>query len=197
MSAEDRKKWNARYRAGAYEEREHPSAWLASLIPNPITATPGARALDVACGLGRNARFLAREGYQVDAVDISAEGLARADKRSPPDLPIRWQCVDLDDGLPATLTGYDLIVVVRFLDEKLFRELPSRLRPGGWLCVETHLATEAEVAGPRHSRFRSQPGALASCFAGLEVHVQDEGLFTDPDGERVALARFAGRRRSD
>ena len=68
MTQAERDKWNERYRGGSYEGRDHPTALLAEWAPR----LPPGRALDVACGAGRNALFLARAGYSVDAVDGAA-----------------------------------------------------------------------------------------------------------------------------
>ena len=67
MSEADRKRWNERYKAGAYGQRTHPSALLATMVEQWLPVRGGARALDLACGAGRNALYLAEQGYQVDA----------------------------------------------------------------------------------------------------------------------------------
>ena len=74
MSGADRERWDERYRLGAYVEREHPSAWLVSCL----SRAPSGRALDVACGAGRNALYLAERGYAVTGIDVSPVALARA-----------------------------------------------------------------------------------------------------------------------
>ena len=74
MSNTDREKWNERYTSGAYAARTHPTQLLADWIDQ----LPRGRALDVACGAGRNALYLAEHGYAVDAVDISSVALDRA-----------------------------------------------------------------------------------------------------------------------
>ena len=70
MSTVERDKWNERYREGAYEERTHPTALLAEWLPR----LPRGTALDVACGAGRNAIYLAAHGYRVTAVDNRGVG---------------------------------------------------------------------------------------------------------------------------
>lgn len=194
MSEADRRKWDDRYRAGAYAERTWPSAFLvdcAPLLPN------AGRALDLACGAGRNALFLARRGLQVDAVDISAEALARG-RAAAPDLPIRWCLQDLDDGLPPD--PYDVIVNVRYVNPALLGSLLPNLREGGVLLVEQHLATDLpDVVGPSNPAFRAAPGELSQLVAsaeGMRVERSEEGVFVDPDGGRAALARLAARKTS-
>lgn len=208
MSEQDRVKWDARYREGAYADRTQPSAWLASCLqPDSHSGqhdrrrsgqqSRRPRALDLACGLGRNARFLAGLGYEVDAVDISAQALETAHALSMESDPetagsIHWIEQDLDRELLSELSDYDLIIVMRYLDLSLLPALAGRLRPGGELYCEVHLQHEApDLAGPGSERFRAAPGALRSAVAeSLRIEDYEEGLFHDPDGRKVALARL-------
>ncbi|MES3008034.1 MAG: class I SAM-dependent methyltransferase [Pseudomonadota bacterium] len=205
MSQADREKWNQRYREGAYAEREHPAAFLVEHMPGILaqqlkakTSNEPLRALDIACGAGRNAFYLAGLGYQVDAIDVSAEALNRARATSSDHhASIRWVEHDLDEGLPADLPLADLIVVIRYLDLNMVRVAAQQLRPGGYLLCEVHLATEEVVAGPSGSAFRVAPSALrdAAAAAGLEIVSYWEGVTRDPDQAVVAVARLVGRKR--
>jgi len=198
MSTEDREKWNSRYADGAYADRPHPSPWVEAQIrgcPAGDDAASRPVALDLACGAGRNALYLAQIGYDVHAVDISREGLALGRRRAEASgLDVTWYEHDLDGGLPDTLPArFDLIVVIRFVRLDLLRRLAGRLDPGGRLLVELHLATDADVAGPRSAAFRVAPGLLAETLSELDIEVIEEGLVTDPDGRQVALARAVAR----
>jgi len=192
VSHAERDKWDARYRAGAYAERPHPTALLADWLDR----SPRGRALDIACGAGRNALFLAAAGYAVDAVDISAAGLERgrataAERR----LDVSWHCVDLEERPDALPSGpYDLIVWVRYVNVALWPAVLSRLAPGGHLLVEQHLVTNAEVVGPTSSAFRLASGELARAAAELVMVYEHEGLIVDPDGRTAALAQLIARR---
>ena len=191
MSEEDRRKWNQRYAAGAYATRPVPSAWLQQWLPE----APEGRALDVACGLGRNARLLAQAGFAVDAIDISSEALARAAELAVSEgVEVCWRECDLELGLPEDRTGYQLIVMIRYVNAALLTVLCSRLAPGGYLVVEEHLRTDEQVAGPGNPRFRVAPGELQRALVGLQVVSAEESVVTDPDGARVALARVVARR---
>ena len=194
MSAAEREKWDARYRDGAYSERTHPTALLAEWLPR----LPRGRALDVACGAGRNALFLAEHGFAVTALDISAVALGRgrqaADQRG---LSIEWLCADLDDDLRRVLPAgpYELIVWVRYVHRTLLPHLVARLADGGVLLCEQHLvSTAADVAGPTSKRFRLAPGELGRDAHGLKVLFSFEGPLADPDGRRVALTQLVGRK---
>ena len=190
MSEADRRKWDERYRQGAYSARPWPSAFLADCAE--LLPTEG-RALDLACGAGRNALFLAERGLSVDAVDISAEALARG-KAASGDLAIRWLRQDLDDGFDAPCR-YDVIVNIRYVNPRLVRRLLPALRDGGVLIVEQHLKTAEEgVIGPTNAAYRVAPGDLVRLAHGLALARCEEGLFVDPDGGKAALARLAGRK---
>lgn len=189
MSAADRDRWNARYADGAYESRRHPSPFLEKIAHH----LPGnGRALDLACGAGRNAIYLAHRGLSVDAVDISRVALDRG-RVDAGELPIRWLECDLDDGFEAE-ANYDLIVNIRYVNLALVARLIESLRPGGVLAIEQHLATAADVIGPRNPAFRVDEGELARVASGMIVEHVDEGLFDDPDGRRAALARLVARK---
>ena len=90
MSQADQEKWNERYREGAYATRTHPSALLAEWLPKPERRETHPRAIDVACGTGRNAIYLAQRGWQVDAVDVSEVALdVLAERRPRTTCPLR------------------------------------------------------------------------------------------------------------
>jgi SAM-dependent methyltransferase len=200
MSEADRDRWNARYREGAYADRPYPSALLVDWLPRLETTGVPARALDVACGAGRNALFLARAGWQVDALDISDVALdgLRA-KAGQAGLDVRGLCCDLEPGGGEAVSlpeggPYGLILVIRYTNPALLRRLPDMLAPGGHLIVELHLEWDGEVVGPKDPRFRVVPGELRAAAAGLEILHYAEGVVADPDGRRAALARLIARR---
>ena len=192
MSAADRRKWDARYRDGAFVERTWPSEFLvacADWLPQRGWA------LDLACGAGRNALFLARRGLAVDAVDISPIALARGRDESA-GLAIEWHQADLEAGFTPT-RRYDLLINIRYVNLPLVTALVGHLAPGGALVVEQHLRHEKAEVGPKNPAFRVAPGALRDLAEGLDVLTDEEGLFRDPDNRVAALARLCARRRSE
>ncbi len=189
MSAADREKWDERYRLGAYVDRVHPSAWLERWLPD---VTPG-RALDVPCGAGRNAIFLASQGFSVTGIDISDVALARAEATAGArGLSVEWLRRDLDTGHGVTGT-FDLIVMIHYVDLGLIQDLAGHLAPGGHLIVELHLETDRAVGGPQDPAFRVAPGALRDAAGHLDILSYSEEIVEDPDGRTVALARLAAR----
>ena len=193
MSREERDKWDARYREGAYSERPHPTALLADWLDR----IPRGHALDVACGAGRNALFLAAAGYAVDAVDISSAGLERGRATAAErGVDVSWHCVDLEEHPDELPRGpYDLVAWVRYVNAALWPSVLSRLAPAGHVLVEQHLATNVEVIGPTSAAFRLAPGELARAAASLVTVYAHEGLIVDPDGRTAAVAQLIARRR--
>lgn len=188
MSAADRERWNDRYRHGDYAKR----SWPTQLLAERIDSLPRGRALDLACGIGRNARFLAARGYRVDAVDISEVALAAARGRAP-DAAIEWIECDLEDGGFEPPAHYDLIVNVRYVNLPLLESLAGSLRPGGAVLVEQHLRIPdppENLVGPSTPGFRVAPGELARTLRALRIDHEEEGLVVDPDGNTAALARL-------
>jgi tellurite methyltransferase len=189
VSSAERDKWDARYRDGAYESRTHPTALLAEWLPR----LRHGRALDVACGAGRNALALAAHGYAVTALDISRVALERG-RRSAAErgLTIEWLCADLDDDAARVLPAgpFDLIVWVRYVHRTLLPHLVTRLAPDGTLLSEQHVLTDEAVAGPTSAAFRLVPGELRAAARGLRIEHSFEGLAVDPDGRSVALAQL-------
>lgn len=190
MSTADREKWNDRYRTGAYKARTHPTQLLADWLAK----LPKGRALDVACGAGRNALYLAEHGYAVDAADISGVALerARASARER-GLDVDWLEIDLESE-PLPERRYDLIVMVRYTNPSLVPELIRRLGDGGYLLCEEHLETHREVVGPTNARFRVRPNELLGLARGVRVVYYREGLIDDPDGRTAALAQLVACR---
>lgn len=194
MSEADLRKWDARYRDGSYSERRHPTALLARYLDQFRRGT----ALDIACGAGRNALALAASGFAVDAVDISTAGLdrLRADALAQ-GLEINALEGDLEHGFPATLEikdCYDLIVMVRYVNQALIEPTIDRLAGGGLFVCEQHLQTEQDVIGPSSDAFRFAPNELLASVRSLRIHHYFEGIVIDPDGRRAALAQLVASR---
>ena len=195
MSDADREKWERRYAEGSYEARTHPTRLLVDWLPR-IGKPEGARALDLACGAGRNALYLANEGYRVDAMDISGVALARGAARAAEmGVKVEWIETDLDH-VALTPARYDLVVVARYVNRGLTEALVGALREGGHLLYEQHLQTDQDVGGPRNPEFRLRPNELLDMFRVLRVLYYREGIMKDPDGPTMALAQLVACRGS-
>ncbi len=138
-----RDQWQQHYADGKgfrqLGERER--ALLAEHTPVP---DGGGRALEVGCGAGGLAVYLASIGYAVDAVDFADSALARARDEHADAVGVRWICLDIerDDSAELHEDGYDLItmrLMYPFLRDRsrVLHALGERLRPGGALVVIT------------------------------------------------------------
>jgi SAM-dependent methyltransferase len=193
MSEDERRAWDDRYGSGEYQPRPAPGPFLEAWIDR----FPAGRALDVACGAGRHALRLAEAGYQVDAIDVSAVaiemGREEAERRG---LEVNWVVADLDD-FPLAADTYDVIIVIRYVNPRLWPRLLDALAPDGWLLVEHHLRTTADVDGPGSPEFRLDPQELIEAFGSLRILFYEEALVpSDRPGSQFALARLvatAGR----
>ncbi len=189
MSKQDRTKWDQRYAEDSYQ-KNNPVTLLQDWLPK----FPAGKALDVACGIGRNAILLAGAGYQVDAIDISPVGLNQAKQTAESQgLNINWVEHDFDQPYPFD-TDYDLIVVMWYVNLPLITRLCDCLAPGGYLLCQEHLVTDQAVIGPRNSGFRVSPGQLREAVSGLNVLLYEESIETNPQGEQVASARAIVRK---
>jgi SAM-dependent methyltransferase len=203
----DRQRWDLRYRDGAYAARYWPAAYLKQLLEAGTIAGAG-RALDVACGRGRNSLFLADQGYRVDAVDVAPVAIAQAANLALNlGRRINWQCRDLTQvHAPFERRAYALIVMFRFVAPELSRRLLEGLDADGLLVIEEHMRwpqTEALV-GPTSQRFRVAPGQILEQLrqTGIEFDVVDEfeGLIKETKDDGIdgtaAVSRLCIRRRT-
>jgi tellurite methyltransferase len=159
-----------------------PSEWLVThrhLLPPP------GRALDVACGRGRNAVWLARRGFDTTAVDRDPAVVDALATRARDDgLPLTALAMDLEAaGVTLGLSIYDVIVVVHYLHRPLFPALLAALRPGGVLVYETFIVAQAARGRPTNPAFLLEPGELARLMGPLEILAAREG---DYEGRMVA-----------
>jgi tellurite methyltransferase len=147
------------------------------------------RALDVAGGRGRHTLTLAEAGFRVTNVDADFEALRATSKMAAAaGLQVAALCADLTT-MPLPVAAFDTIVVTRYLERPLFRQLRAALAPGGVLLYETF--TERQLAhgrGPRSPRHLLKPGELRMLTLGMEV------LFDEEVTEPEAVARIAARR---
>jgi len=189
MSELDREKWDRRYAEDSYR-KGNPVSLLQDWLPRIGTG----KALDVACGAGRNAIAMARAGFRVDAIDISPVGLELARREAGSlGLDINWIEHDLDQAY-AFATDYDLIVVLWYVNLPLIAKLRDCLAPGGYLLCEEHLVAEGKLAGPENPLFRVVPGALREAAQGLDILLYEESTSTNTEGEPMASARLVARK---
>ena len=134
MSLKDKEKWNQKYQTAEYASGKVPSEWL---VKNTDLLTGKGKALDIACGEGRNAVYTASRGYDVLGLDISEVGIQKTQALAEENkLSIATQVTDLDD-FEFTQNAFDLVLCFNFLDRRLFPGISKTLKPGGLVFYET------------------------------------------------------------
>ena len=131
---------------------------------------PGARVLDLACGGGRHARYLANQGHTVIAVDRDPESLA---KIKHPRITTHSLDLEGDDWpLPESQFGrWDAIVVTNYLYRPYVDLLPTLLEEGGILLYETFALGNAEFGKPSNPAFLLRHGELLELAQKHLLHV--------------------------
>lgn len=177
----DRIRWNRRYRENpARDSSLKPFRWLVS-HRRLLLAQPKGPALDLACGRGRNSRYLARLGFEVEAVDISDVAVERLKERSGRwGLPIRPRVLNLEDAeLPRD--RYRVIVNINYLERRIFPAIVAALLPGGLLFFSTFLkGPSAPPRGKLKPAYLLDPGELPRAFSALEILDYREGPAESP-----------------
>ena len=160
--------------------------------PTPVlveTASrlPPGRALDLACGAGRNALWLAQCGWSVTAVDNSPEAIDTLRQRALQlGVTVETRIADLEDAqYTIEPQHWDLIAVCYYLQRDLFEPCKRGLIPGG-VIITVALLVEP---GKENSPFRLQPGELRRYFEGWEILHHREGR----DAWRHAVAEVVAR----
>lgn len=169
-----------------------PSDWVCRWTPLIPDHRPGGpRALDLACGHGRHARWLARQGCHVTALDRDADALASLVDLAP---RVRTLCADVENG-PWPLAGqtFDAVVVTHYLWRPLWPAILSSLAPGGLLIYETFAHGNATVGKPSRPDFLLRNGELLRLCEGLRVIAFEDGFLPQPERfvQRICATRPA------
>ena len=178
----DLRGWDERYRTENMENAPTPL-----LVETAAKLTPG-KALDLACGAGRNALWLAAHGWQVTAVDGSRAAIGILRRKAPAGLQT---CVaDLERGEYRIEPGaWDLIAMCYYLQRDLFEPAKRGLVPGGTLIAIVHITEPGEE--PTSTRARH--GELRTYFEDWEIAHYYEGKPGD-EAHRRAVAEVVARK---
>jgi tellurite methyltransferase len=167
MTESDQARWDRKFASGEGPAHFEPNQFL---VENRHLLT-GERALDMACGFGGNALYVAGLGYRVDAVDVSGVALLRAKgEAARRALRIRWVQADLNRWW-VPLARYDLILVFFYLNRDLMQPIAAALRPGGLLFQANRNKRFVAVRPDFDPDYLLEPGELCTLArdAGLEI----------------------------
>ncbi len=191
MAMDDRVKWNELH--ASQQEQAAPSVFLKQLLElKPWRIQPG-KALDIAAGKGRNALFLAEEGFSVEAIDISEVGLQEARRRAEEKgLTITFRQADLDKAeLPEA--SYDLILNINFLQRFLIPKMKRALKVGGYIIFDTYLIDQRVIGHPKNPDYLLGHNELLELFRDFRILYYREGQCVDGEVESYR-AGLLGRR---
>jgi tellurite methyltransferase len=191
MSTDDRIRWDEQHlnSLGA----EQPSAFLREIVESSAWPARRGRALDIACGKGRNAIYLAQRGFAVTALDISLVAIEKGRQRTlQQDLSIDWQTCDLE-STALDYAGFDLIISFNYLQRSLFGPIRQAVKPGGYVIFETYLIDQVALGHPKTPKYLLQHNELLECFRGFRVLFYREGKFVDGNLEAFRAGIFAER----
>ncbi len=185
----DRIKWNQRYDAEGMYLGQRPSPFLSREMERILRLAPGKRALDIACGEGRNSIFLAQQGFLVTALDISEVGLGKAAKWAEQEgLQVDFQQVDLE-GYRIT-ERFDLIINFNFLLRELIPEELRALSPGGLLIIDTIMESPQPCAA-HNPAYLLQAGELQRISEGMKGEIL---FYEELPGVEMPTARVLFRK---
>lgn len=186
----DIKGWDERYRTAARPKEDLEAPPVPLLVRTAKDLRP-ARVLDLACGTGRNALWLASQGWDVTAVDASAVAIEILRRRAAEkSLIIDARVADLEQGeFKIEPSCWDFIAICYYLQLNLIEAAKQGTTQGGLLLVIVHIAEHGEE--PTGSRLR--PGELIRRFDGWEILHAFEGQPEDA-AHRRAVAEIVARR---
>jgi tellurite methyltransferase len=182
--------WERRYGARERAAEDFASAPTPLLVSTAGSLPPG-RALDLACGTGRNALWLAERGWRVTAVDGAASAIRVLQERSAERrLKIDAHIADLSKHrFEMASSAWDLIVICYYLQRTLFARAKRSVVPGGMLLAIVHIAGPGEPSTPH----RLHPGELKEYFRRWEILHDYEGSPVDAAHKR-AVAEIVARK---
>lgn len=199
----DHSDWNARYAGSELVWGVEPNQFLAADLG---CAEARGSALDLACGEGRNAIWLAARGWRVTGVDFSEVAIERAQRLAARQgVRVEWLCDDVTAWEPPR--GAFELVVIAYLQipapgwGEVLARAASALSPGGdlWMVGHARRNLIEGVGGPRHPAVLWDPDEVAAELEGLGLavdcceHVRRP--VETPEGERWAVDALARARR--
>lgn len=182
--------WNERYLSNE-SQTEEIIASPTPLLVETVRHLPPGKAFDLACGAGRNALWLAANGWTVTAVDGSpvAIDLLRREAETR-HLSITAQVADLEPGdYSLSESAWNLVIIVFYLQRDLFGPAKAAVAPGGLLLAIVHISEPGEEL--KYTRL--ERGQLATYFTDWEVLHYYEGKPNDPRNRRAAAEIVARR----
>jgi len=156
-------KWDQIHKASDF------SAPADILLENYFLLPEKGCALDLACGLGANALFLAEKGLDTHAWDVSKVALNRLQERSVhKELKITLKQLHIS-SCDLAKNRFDVVVLTHFLDRTLCNAIMESLKPSGLLFYQTYVRDKLGSSGPKNKQFLLARNELLQLFSPLTV----------------------------
>lgn len=159
--------WDKKYETESYIFGKEPVEFLRE----HVDLLSRGKALDIAMGEGRNAVFLAKNGFDVDGCDISESAIKKAlDLATENNVKIHAFVADLETyKLPKNT--YDVIACFYYLQRDLVPQMKEALKPGGMMIYETYTIENRELGfeGPKNKDYLLKPNELLDLFKDFKI----------------------------
>jgi tellurite methyltransferase len=149
------------------------------------------KVLDIACGEGRNAIYLASKGFDVDAIDFSETAIERGRKfASDSGVQVNFQLKDLDMFL-FPLMGYETILITDYHPNlRLLKDINRGLTKGGLLIVDAYTVEQLKVDGPKVEFFECfKPNEVLQNLRNMHVSFYQEKVLDGKHARVQCIAR--------
>ena len=191
----NKERWNLKYEGTTYIYGKEPTAFL----NEKLSLLKKGKALVLAMGEGRNAVYLAENGFDVTGVDISAVGIEKcerlAEERGVVVNSVVADLTDYDMGREQ----YDLITNFYFFDKSILPGVIDSLKPGGIFIFETYSRDHPKHSkfGPKNPNYLVKPNELLEIFKSLRILYYEDMVTELNEGMhkgKAALIRLIARK---
>ena len=185
---DDKLKWDKKYKGDDFPSEKLPNRFLVDYIH----LLPKGRVLDIAAGKGRNSIFLARHGFQVEALDISELGLKKAEEWAW-DERVEIKTINADlEGFQIEKDAYDAIINFYYLQRDLIFQIKEGLKKGGVIMFETYIIDQLALpSGPKNRDYLLGHNELLSFFNDFRVIFYREGIYSEREREMAVASIIA------
>ena len=191
----DKERWNLKYEGTTYVYGKEPTAYL----KDKLSLLKKGKALVLAMGEGRNAVYLAENGFDVTGVDLSEVGIEKcarlAEERGVEVNSIVADLTDYDMGTEQ----YDLITNFYFYDKSILPRVIDSLKPGGMFIFETYSRDHPKHSkfGPKNPNYLVKPNELLEIFQSLRILYYEDTVTELDEGMhkgKAALIRLIAKK---
>jgi len=174
-SEDDKSRWNKRYNTGEYLYGKEPLKFLKEKLGILVRG----KALVLAMGEGRNAVFLAGNGFDVDGCDISEKAVEKTRLLArESSVTLNAFVTDLEE-YKIPVNAYDLITCFYYTQKSLIPQIKEGLKKGGMVMFETYsidqLKYGKDAPGPKNPAYLLKHNELLDSFRDFRILYYREG----------------------